>query len=163
MSKVIKLFYILPFLVLAALVLAIVAGVFGGQHRRGFEDLSRERLNELYNFLITVNPSNLNPQLKTMVEDRIRCYADVPSNRLTGLCKDSYANSLIKIGRRGIASAPNLGGMLREISLCPIVYSVCRGHGDGGDDDQERCVYVESQCLDGLLDYFWRGEPLDVF
>ncbi len=113
------------------------------------------RMRALYAFSATVPQSEkLGQRFEEISAARIRCYHTTPIGRLD-ICSKDYTYQILEAGRQEVDSAPDLGNFISQVSYCPIVHSICMGE----KDDLNQCIKAESQCIDGMLDLYWRGKP----
>ncbi len=111
---------------------------------------------ELYNNVRDTMPSEVNAAENTQtIQNRLKCYEENHDyGQRIQICNNKYVKSLVRHARKGIHSRPNLGEFVLNVDMCPILYNICMGQTE---DDKERCILFERQCIDYTLDMFWRG------
>ena len=111
---------------------------------------------ELYNNVRDTMPSEVNAVENTQaIQNRLKCYEENHDyGQRIQICNNKYVKSLVRLARKGIHSRPNLGEFVLNVDMCPILYNICMGQTE---DDKERCILFERQCIDYTLDMFWRG------
>ena len=111
---------------------------------------------ELYNNVRDTMPSEVNAVENTQtIQNRLKCYEENHDyGQRIQICNNKYVKSLVRHARKGIHSRPNLGEFVLNVDMCPILYNICMGQTE---DDKERCILFERQCIDYTLDMFWRG------
>lgn len=110
----------------------------------------------LYNNVRDTLPSEVNAAENTQaIQDRLKCYEENHDyGQRIQICNNKYVKKLVQHARKGIQSRPNLGEFVLNVDMCPILYNLCMGQTE---DDKERCILFERQCIDYTLDMFWRG------
>jgi len=156
--------YLLLWLVPVMFVLALTAGLLAPQRPAEIFDVSRPALRDLFLETTEVHPSGLGPELLAVVEERIDCYASSPLKRLQGQCQAGYLQGLVKLGRRQVRSAPDLGTFTASVDLCPATFSLCMGQTADRtvrpeSTSRRLCSALEARCLDLRFDRHWRGAP----
>ena len=111
---------------------------------------------QLYNNVRDTMPSEVNAVENTQtIQNRLKCYEENHDyGQRIQICNNKYVKSLVRLARKGIHSRPNLGEFVLNVDMCPILYNICMGQTE---DDKERCILFERQCIDYTLDMFWRG------
>ena len=111
---------------------------------------------ELYNNVRDTMPSEVNAAENTQtIQNRLKCYEENHDyGQRIQICNNKYVKSLVRHARKGIHSRPSLGEFVLNVDMCPILYNICMGQTE---DDKERCILFERQCIDYTLDMFWRG------
>ena len=111
---------------------------------------------ELYNNVRDTMPSEVNAVENTQtIQNRLKCYEENHDyGQRIQICNNKYVKNLVRLARKGIHSRPNLGEFVLNVDMCPILYNICMGQTE---DDKERCILFERQCIDYTLDMFWRG------
>ena len=111
---------------------------------------------ELYNNVRDTLPSEVNAAENTLtIQNRLRCYEENHDyGQRIQICNNKYVKSIVHHARKAVHSRPNLGEFVLNVDLCPILYNICMGQTE---DDKERCIRFERQCIDYTLDIFWRG------
>ena len=111
---------------------------------------------ELYNNVRDTMPSEVNAVENTQtIQNRLKCYEENHDyGQRIQICNNKYVKSLVRHARKGIHSRPSLGEFVLNVDMCPILYNICMGQTE---DDKERCILFERQCIDYTLDMFWRG------
>ncbi len=115
-----------------------------------------ELVRDLFNHVNTTRPSVVNARENTdIIRTRLECYAEhddyTPRIRV---CNNAYVKALLHVARTTIKSRPSLGPFVQNIGLCPVMYNLCVGQTE---NDRERCMLFERQCIDYTLDSYWRG------
>lgn len=92
-----------------------------------------------------------------IIKKRLKCYETTfqYSNRIEK-CNLPYNNAIVRQARKAISSRPRIGLFVRNLVMCPIMYDLCSGKTN---NDVERCIQFERQCIDYTLDNYWRDEP----
>lgn len=90
-----------------------------------------------------------------IIRDRLECYA-VHNDYAARIrvCNNTYVKAIVKQARQEVKSRPDIGRFVKRVNLCPIMYNLCVGKTK---NDQERCIEFERQCIDHMLDAYWRG------
>ena len=111
---------------------------------------------QLYNNVRDTMPSEVNAAENTQtIQNRLKCYEENHDyGQRIQICNNKYVKSLVRHARKGIHSRPSLGEFVLNVDMCPILYNICMGQTE---DDKERCILFERQCIDYTLDMFWRG------
>ena len=111
---------------------------------------------QLYNNVRDTMPSEVNAVENTQaIQNRLKCYEENHDyGQRIQICNNKYVKSLVRHARKGIHSRPSLGEFVLNVDMCPILYNICMGQTE---DDKERCILFERQCIDYTLDMFWRG------
>lgn len=111
---------------------------------------------QLYNNVRDTMPSEVNAAENTQtIQNRLKCYEENHDYwQRIQICNNKYVKSLVRHARKGIHSRPSLGEFVLNVDMCPILYNICMGQTE---DDKERCILFERQCIDYTLDMFWRG------
>lgn len=111
---------------------------------------------ELYSNVRETLPSEVNAEENTQaIQNRLRCYEENHDyGQRIQICNNKYVKSIVHNARKAVHSRPNLGEFVLNVDLCPILYNICMGQTE---DDKERCIRFERQCIDYTLDMFWRG------
>ena len=111
---------------------------------------------ELYNNVRDTMPSEVNAaENMQTIQNRLKCYEENHDyGQRIQICNNKYVKSLVRHARKGIHSRPSLGEFVLNVDMCPILYNICMGQTE---DDKERCILFERQCIDYTLDMFWRG------
>lgn len=95
------------------------------------------------------------PGLKRIIEQRLDCYAGSDDLRVRlSNCIPTYTTELVAFARDNIHSSPMLGRFVSEAEACPVVFSICRGTDNL---TVEECTVMEEQCVEYMLDNYWRG------
>lgn len=118
-----------------------------------------DMVRQLYRKVNTTIPSTVSAkQYENTIRKRLECYLDNSDYiKRIGLCNTSYEKSIIKEARNSLASRPEMGLFVNNITLCPVMYNMCIGNQN---NDIERCIIFERQCIDHTLDTYWRGSSL---
>ena len=111
---------------------------------------------DLYSNVRDTLPSEVNAEENTLtIQNRLRCYEENHDyGQRIQICNNKYVKSIVHNARNAVHSRPNLGEFVLNVDLCPILYNICMGQTE---DDKERCILFERQCIDYTLDMFWRG------
>ena len=141
-------------LLLTALLCLCAAPLVGAKDLTGNSNIQFVR--ELYNNVRDTMPSEVNAVENTQaIQNRLKCYEENHDyGQRIQICNNKYVKSLVRLARKGIHSLPNLGEFVLNVDMCPILYNICMGQTE---DDKERCILFERQCIDYTLDMFWRG------
>lgn len=110
----------------------------------------------LYGKVSQTLPSVINAEEnEDIIRDRLACYEQYHeyAQRIR-ICNNAYIKRIVSGTRKAVKSRPSLGSFVLNVGLCPIVYNVCVGQTE---NDKERCIRFERQCIDYTLDTFWRG------
>lgn len=118
-----------------------------------------ERARQLYQKVNTTLASVVSArEHEAIIRERLECYAENSDyTKRIGLCNNLYAKSIVKQARESLTSRPEMGLFVKNISLCPVMHNMCIGKTN---NDNERCVVFERQCIDYMLDSYWRGASL---
>ncbi len=171
-----RIFYALPWLLLGLLLIVFGLALAGPSGNVPEDGVSIAMLRQDYEAAVKVNPSSLAPRLIELAQKRVECFGASPLERFKGGCRSDYLNAIMKVGREEIVSAPRLGDFLANVDNCPVMYSVCMGEKseqncrvtdgervcDYADDQVLNCAAMEARCIDGVLDLYWRGSPVDT-
>ncbi len=172
-----KLFYAAPWILLGILLIFIGLALMGPSQKTANQSVSMEQLSKVYEHVEKVHASSLAPHLAEVVQRRVDCFGASPMERLDGVCHLNYLNAILEVGRTEVQSAPKVGDFLINVSLCPVVYSVCMGEkaeqncrrieGEtvcgSAPDNGPKCAAMEARCIDSVLDAYWRGAPVDIY
>ena len=111
---------------------------------------------DLYSNVRDTLPSEVNAAENTLtIQNRLRCYEENHDyGQRIQICNNKYVKGIVHHARKAVHSRPNLGEFVLNVDLCPILYNICMGQTE---DDKERCILFERQCIDYTLDMFWRG------
>ena len=111
---------------------------------------------DLYNNVRDTLPSAVNAEENPLtLQNRLRCYEENHDyGQRIQICNNKYVKGIVHHARKAVHSRPNLGEFVLNVDLCPILYNICMGQTE---DDKERCILFERQCIDYTLDMFWRG------
>ncbi len=92
-----------------------------------------------------------------IIRRRLKCYETTfqYSERIEK-CNLQYNNEIVNQARKAIISSPQIGLFVRNLVMCPIMYNLCSGKTN---NNRERCIQFERQCIDYTLDKYWRDEP----
>ncbi len=98
----------------------------------------------------------------TVIEKRIQCFADNFSyQRRANVCLNEYRHNLVDVAREFVEGRPEVGIFLKNVAYCPVMYNLCQGQNEMHNvSSQELCIQFERQCIDLMLDKYWRGVPL---
>lgn len=112
--------------------------------RNLYEEVRKTRASEI----------NASENTQTIV-DRLQCYErNHDYGQRIQICNNAYIKRIIYLARMSIHSRPDLGKFVQHVGMCPIQYNLCMGQTQ---NDKERCILFERQCIDHTLDVFWRG------
>jgi len=111
---------------------------------------------EMYDRVNKTRPSAVNKKgHEAVIRSRLKCYAkhhDIATR--IGTCNNLYTTELIRLARKNITAKPTLGKFVLSVRMCPIMYNMCMGKTK---HDEKSCVTFERQCIDHVLDVYWRG------
>lgn len=115
-------------------------------------------IQELYTKVNQTPPSMVNAtDHQSIIEDRLMCYSMNKSfSRRLKTCNNEYVKQIVHAAREKIKSRPSVGIFVAQVGLCPILYNICMGKTQ---NDKDRCITFERQCIDYNLDEHWRGAP----
>lgn len=118
-----------------------------------------ERARQLYQKVNMTLPSVVSAKKhEEIILERLECYAENSDYaKRIGLCNNQYAKDIVKQARESLTSRPEMGLFVKNIQLCPVVHNMCTGQTN---NDRERCIVFERQCIDYMLDSYWRGASL---
>ncbi|MBW2185758.1 MAG: hypothetical protein JRG71_04910 [Deltaproteobacteria bacterium] len=139
-----------------ALTLVVVLIFFPVNYTQVQADYDYGYLADLYREVEQIKVPNENRgYLSEIIENRLSCSADSKSyrERMTD-CNPKYKADLVLFAREHIRSNPLLGSFVVNSELCPVMYNICRGTGD---NSKEKCIELEGQCIEFMLDKYWRG------
>lgn len=98
---------------------------------------------------------NNDHKVESIIKERLVCYDQAESfMQRDNECYTRYATEIVAFSLANIRSNPLLGHFLSRVKVCPVAYSICRGTDQLSID---KCIDVEQQCLDYMLDKYWRG------
>ena len=140
--------------VIAMLLCVCFAGNASGKDLTGHTTLQFVR--NLYNMVRNTLPSEVNAEENTeAITSRLKCYEEnhAFAQRIQ-ICNNRYIKRIVYLARKGIRSRPDLGEFVLNVDMCPILYNLCMGQTE---NDKDRCILFERQCIDYTLDRFWRG------
>jgi len=126
------------------------------QARKLEQRTSIQEVRELYENVNRTRASEVNARENdAIIRQRLECYAEYAdyTPRLR-VCNNAYVKELVSQAREKVRSRPDLGWFVVNINLCPVMYNLCTGQTQ---NDRERCILFERQCVDYTLDRFWRG------
>jgi len=115
-----------------------------------------DKARKLYEAVLKVDASSTSKDaFEKIIQERLQCYEEnwFYADRVE-MCRSTYMTDLVQEARKTIKSMPDMGNFLVKVRNCPIVYSICKGEREG---DSKGCVQVERQCIDYVLDRYWRG------
>jgi len=94
-------------------------------------------------------------EITRIIRRRLDCYANSATlHERISECMPPYTNDLVTFSRDHIHSSPLLGLFVNESEACPMVDSIWRGTENLSE---EECVVLEEQCIEFMLDKYWRG------
>lgn len=145
-------------ILLACILLVVGAVVFraSGYHLLKPET-NIEMVRSLYEEVNKTLPSVVSSKEHiSIIHKRLECYEknDDYTKRIR-VCNNAYVKALVEQARKDIQSKPDMGNFVEKINICPVMYSMCIGQTH---NNVERCIVFEKQCIDHILDKFWRGE-----
>ncbi len=113
---------------------------------------------DLYIRVNNTPPSNISKkEHEAIIHRRLDCYEKTfEFTERIEKCNQQYNNDIVKQARKAVSSNPELGRFVRNLILCPIMYNICSGKTD---NNVERCIRFERQCIDYMLDLYWRDKP----
>lgn len=115
-------------------------------------EFAREIYNKVNNTLPSIVSAKNHEQI---IRERLECYAiDSDYARRIRVCNNLYAKAIVKQARDALTSRPDMGKFVMNVNLCPVMYSMCMGVAD---NNKNRCITFERQCIDYNLDSYWRG------
>lgn len=145
-----RIFFVCIFLVVGAVILGT----------KGYHSLEPktniEMVRALYEEVNKTLPSVVSSKEHVaIIHDRLECYkTNYDYTKRIRTCNNAYVKDLVEQARKDIQSHPDMGNFVKKINICPVMYSMCVGQTG---NDVERCVVFEKQCIDHMLDKFWRG------
>ncbi|XPV77542.1 MAG: hypothetical protein ACNI27_06420 [Desulfovibrio sp.] len=113
---------------------------------------------ELYRKVNNTPPAQVSRrEHERIIRDRLQCYESTFDylERLQK-CNLRYNKAITRQARTAIDAQPRIGLFVKSLIMCPIMYNLCSGKTD---NDEERCIQFERQCIDYTLDHYWRDEP----
>ena len=115
-----------------------------------------EMVRELYDEVNNTLPSVVSSQKHTaIIRKRLECYEkNYDYTKRIRTCNNAYVKALVEQARKDIQSHPDMGNFVKNVNICPVMYSMCVGQTGNNVD---RCIVFEKQCIDHMLDKFWRG------
>ena len=115
-----------------------------------------QMVRDLYSNVRETLPSEVNARENTQaIQNRLKCYEENHDyGQRIQICNNKYVKRIVHYARKAVHSRPNLGEFVLNVNLCPILYNICMGQTE---DDKDRCILFERQCIDYTLDMFWRG------
>jgi len=143
------------FLICAFLLVGLVVFRATGYHLLKPES-NIEMVRALYREVNNTLPSVVSADEHALIiRKRLECYAENDDyTRRIRVCNNAYVKALVEQARKDINSRPDMGNFVQYINVCPVMYSMCVGKTANNVD---RCVVFEKQCIDHILDKFWRG------
>lgn len=110
----------------------------------------------LYHKVEKTNPSVVNAkENQETISARLQCYeTHYEYSQRIQICNNSYIKNIVLLARKSIHSRPNLGEFVLNVALCPVINNLCMGQNE---NNREKCIQFERQCIDYTLDVFWRG------
>lgn len=115
-------------------------------------EFAREIYDKVNNTLPSIVGAKNHEQI---IRERLECYAiDSDYARRIRVCNNLYAKAIVKQARDALTSRPDMGKFVMNVNLCPVMYSMCMGIAD---NNKNRCITFERQCIDYNLDSYWRG------
>jgi hypothetical protein len=144
----------------AGLVLVLLAGVVLLGHGTASATPADTRKNIdyvvwAYEWIARVQPSKVGSEgFAQIIRNRLTCYARsaTPLERFR-VCSTPYVDEIIRNARQYVKSKPDIGRFIWRVQFCPIIHSMCIGEHHGLED----CILMERQCIDAVLDLYWRG------
>lgn len=111
---------------------------------------------ELYRKVSETIPSVVNARgNEEAIRSRLKCYEDYHEySQRIHICNNAYTKKIVRLARESVRSRPSLGEFAAHVGMCPILHNLCMGQTE---NDKERCIQFERQCIDYTLDVFWRG------
>ncbi len=111
---------------------------------------------DLYHNVNDTIPSDVNAEEnEDTVRKRLTCYEEYHDYALRiQICNNAYVKQIVHLARQAVRSRPSLGEFVLNVGMCPIQYNLCMGQTE---NNKERCITFERQCIDYTLDVFWRG------
>lgn len=110
----------------------------------------------LYELVNKTRPSEVSSEENSaIIERRLECYgAHADYTTRIRNCNNAYVKDIVEQARAAIASRPDMGKFVSNINMCPVMHNMCIGKTQ---NDMKRCVLFERQCVDYMLDTYWRG------
>jgi len=139
---------------IAALLCLCLAHTAAARDLTGASNLQTVR--DLYGKVRDTLPSEINAAENTRaITDRLQCYAENHDyGQRIQICDNRYVKRIVHLARKTIHSRPDLGEFVLNVGMCPILYNLCMGQTE---NDKNRCILFERQCIDYTLDMYWRG------
>ncbi|WP_417292445.1 hypothetical protein [Desulfovibrio porci] len=148
---------------LALCVMALVA-VHGPARADNFfliQDASD--MSELFREVNATPPSNVSVEENSaIIRERVACFArNFSYVKRAKICMDTYQRDIVATARANVSGRPEIGPFVKNIEYCPVMYNLCEGQVDAQHRTSPGfCIRFERQCIDYMLDKFWRGVPL---
>ncbi|MDD2467638.1 MAG: hypothetical protein PHI97_26960 [Desulfobulbus sp.] len=100
-------------------------------------------------------PSTVDEQQHIQViRERLNCYfANNEYTERVNNCNGPYVKDIVALARQSLTARPSLGAFVRILNICPVLYNMCMGNKNDG----EQCILFERRCIDHVLDKYWRG------
>ena len=119
-------------------------------------------VNGLFCAVNATPPSTISVDENTaIIKRRVECFSQNFSYvRRVKLCMDDYQRDIVATARNNVSGRPEIGLFIKDVAHCPIMYNLCAGQADMKKKDLSRCIQFERQCIDLMLDRYWRGVPL---
>ena len=154
-----KIIVLLALCILSPVLLA-VPGQTADQYSMG--EAESVEVNELFNAVNATVPSNVSvEENRAIIRQRIACFAQNFSyTKRAKLCMQQYQQDIVAAARSNVSGRPEIGLFIKNMTNCPIMYNLCAGQVDREHKTLDICVDFERQCIDRMLDTYWRGVPL---
>lgn len=149
-------------IVIALCILPLAFSVaFAGQVNL-FTEQDAVDINALFLDVSNTAPSGVSVDQNTaIIRQRIDCFAQNFSyTQRFKICMNTYQKSVVATARVNIEGRPEIGLFIKNVAYCPIMYNLCIGQIDSQKGNSDTCVKFERQCIDLMLDRYWRGAPL---
>lgn len=115
-------------------------------------NLVRDRYRKVSRTLPSVVNAKENEQA---IRERLSCYEGYHDyTQRIKICNNTYIKEVVRLARQSIHSRPSLGEFVLNVGICPVLFNLCTGQTN---NDRERCILFERQCIDYTLDVYWRG------
>ncbi|MCD7983006.1 MAG: hypothetical protein LUG19_01965 [Desulfovibrio sp.] len=120
-------------------------------------------MSELFREVNATPPSNVSVEENSaIIRERVACFArNFSYVKRAKICMDTYQRDIVATARANVSGRPEIGPFVKNIEYCPVMYNLCEGQVDAQHRTSPGfCIRFERQCIDYMLDKFWRGVPL---